>query len=629
MSSPSTSTSLVSPAVLAAWAYVPKLDMFLASLANISPGANQKTVVGAMKVFEKWLWHKGQAVDVTWSRENELREWCMVQYMENSGAAWLASFEANFAPIPLLIDEHLASLLADDEPFSLWTELSPDSKVTAYVNPLVQMDLARQECTWVEAAAQSAAIMSAEWEAELLEERRVALAELLAKRTADAQAAGFLEAVEVGAASGGNAVETGEAAAGSAVAAVEAATAEPADESEAPENDDDADNEDNVLAMPKRVPTSGGSGHSPAAIKRASKSTTPSKCRTQKVVPQYEPPTATTFTNAQLHNLLVPRWDEVVLDNDRCAGETVPGVKGKKTVLLAACDDCKARKGSSRKHGKVNPHVQRNFEKVVLVWQARAFVLGQRKLSAAEKAISISISSLVLPTAQELGYVVDVVDLVPPTPKGKAKATSTPHKQRASTAGDEPPTKQSRSSTASRKVAKTVPCREETPPVAGPSRQIISVDPVESVLCSGGVVLSEPESSSETEVQSDHEEVAELSDLSESLSEVLAVPCRAFIWLGKALDYPISALHPAEYIEAAKEKAEGITAVLRKDMRAVALEMEGLRLRKKIMERSVDILERYQADCTEALEWQQANKAHLQQLFATLFPLPPGSSLDP
>ncbi|KAG6882747.1 hypothetical protein C0992_010767, partial [Termitomyces sp. T32_za158] len=112
----------------------------------------------------------------------------------------------------------------------------------------------------------------------------------------------------------------------------------------------------------------------------------------------------------------------------------------------------------------------------------------------------------------------------------------------------------------------------------------------------------------------------------------LPTPCvngQEFIWLRKALDYPISALCPAKYIEVAKEKAEGITAVLRKDMRAVALEMEGLRLRKKIMERSVDILERYQADCAEALEWRQANEAHLQQPFATLFPLLPGTSLDP
>ncbi|KAG6869973.1 hypothetical protein C0992_001410 [Termitomyces sp. T32_za158] len=62
MSSPSASTSLVSPAVLAARAFVPKLDMFLASIANVGTGADQKTVVGAMRVFEKWLWHKGQAV---------------------------------------------------------------------------------------------------------------------------------------------------------------------------------------------------------------------------------------------------------------------------------------------------------------------------------------------------------------------------------------------------------------------------------------------------------------------------------------------------------------------------------------------------------------------------------------
>ncbi|KAG6872521.1 hypothetical protein C0992_012143, partial [Termitomyces sp. T32_za158] len=102
-----------------------------------------------------------------------------------------------------------------------------------------------------------------------------------------------------------------------------------------------------------------------------------------------------------------------------------------------------------------------------------------------------------------------------------------------------------------------------------------------------------------------------------------------FIWLGKALDYPISALRPAQYIEAAKEKAAGMAEVMRKDMRAAALEMEGLRLRKKIMERSVDILERYQVDCAEALEWREANEAHLQQPFATLFPLPPGASLDP
>ncbi|KAG6875856.1 hypothetical protein C0992_002063, partial [Termitomyces sp. T32_za158] len=96
MSSPSASTSLISLAVFADQAYVPKLDMFLASLANVGPGADHRMVVGAMRVFKKWLWHKGQAAGVMWSQEEEMQEWYVVQYMENLGAAWLAPFEANF-----------------------------------------------------------------------------------------------------------------------------------------------------------------------------------------------------------------------------------------------------------------------------------------------------------------------------------------------------------------------------------------------------------------------------------------------------------------------------------------------------------------------------------------------------
>ncbi|KAG6879149.1 hypothetical protein C0992_004823 [Termitomyces sp. T32_za158] len=212
MSSLSAFTSLVPSPVLAARAYVLKLDMFLASIANVGPGANQRMVVGTMQVFEKWLWHKGQAAEVTWSWEEELREWCMARCMENSGAAWLAPFEANFAPAPPLIDKQLASLLADDGPFSV-SNLSA-LKVATYVEPLVQMDLACQE----------------------------------------------LEAV---------------------------AAEELADESTAQDNKE-ADNEDEAPVTPKTVLTIGSSSPSPAVVKRASKSTTPSKWRSQKVVPQYK-----------------------------------------------------------------------------------------------------------------------------------------------------------------------------------------------------------------------------------------------------------------------------------------------------------------------------------------------------
>ncbi|KAG6893211.1 hypothetical protein C0992_010856 [Termitomyces sp. T32_za158] len=124
--------------------------------------------------------------------------------------------------------------------------------------------------------------------------------------------------------------------------------------------------------------------------------------------------------------------------------------------------------------------------------------------------------------------------------------------------------------------------------MADSSWQIIPVDPVESVLHPGGVVLSNLESLRGVEVLSNQEEAAESSDVSESLSEVPAVPLCAvqpnyaplpiprvnrqeFLWLGKALDYPISALRPTQYIEAAKEKAAGMAEVMRKDMRAAVV----------------------------------------------------------
>ncbi|KAG6894258.1 hypothetical protein C0992_006905, partial [Termitomyces sp. T32_za158] len=183
----------------------------------------------------------------------------------------------------------------------LWTELSPDSKVAAYIEPLVQMDLACQERMWVEAATQSAAVMSAEQEAELLQEQRAVLAEHTAKRMAKAQAAGFLVVEPVSAKTGSEVVGTEEAVlqeagvdepeaaeeltvpAGDAVAAEESVV-----ESEAQDNEEEVDDKDEAPVMPKKVPTIGSSGPLPAVFKRASKSTTPSKQRLQKVVPQYE-----------------------------------------------------------------------------------------------------------------------------------------------------------------------------------------------------------------------------------------------------------------------------------------------------------------------------------------------------
>ncbi|KAG6873573.1 hypothetical protein C0992_008560 [Termitomyces sp. T32_za158] len=143
--------SLVPPAVLAAQAYVPKIDTFFSSLANVGPEADRRTIVGAMRVFEKWLGHRGKAPEVTWSQEEELRAWCMARYAEHVGEVWLAPFKANFTPAPPSLEDQLADLLgnegeslsleAESGGLTLWTELSPDSKVNVYVRPLVKLDL--------------------------------------------------------------------------------------------------------------------------------------------------------------------------------------------------------------------------------------------------------------------------------------------------------------------------------------------------------------------------------------------------------------------------------------------------------------------------------------------------------
>ncbi|KAG6884449.1 hypothetical protein C0992_006302 [Termitomyces sp. T32_za158] len=242
----------------------------------------------------------------------------------------------------------------------------------------------------------------------------------------------------------------------------------------------------------------------------------------------------------------------------------------------------------SRECSKVDPHVQRNFKKVIQVWQARVFVSEQRKLAAARETIEISAASLALLTSQEFGVVVENFHLVPsmPTRKGKAPAIPTPRKWRASTLGDKQLAKQSRSSMASWKGTKAVVRRqEETPPVVGPSQEIIPIDPVEKVLPLGSVVLSDPKEVSSNEAPSNHQSAVESSSSSspESESEVPVFPLctvqpnyaplptprvnsQEFIWLRKVLNYPISALHPTSYIEAAKEKTEGIAEVMRKDI---------------------------------------------------------------
>ncbi|KAG6887202.1 hypothetical protein C0992_000117 [Termitomyces sp. T32_za158] len=160
-----TPDSLIPPAILAAQAYVLKIDKFFASLVNVGLEANRKTIVSAIRIFEKWLSHRGKAPEVTWSRKQELQDWCIAWYAEHVGEMWLVPFEANFAPAPPSLEDQLANLLEDKSGgLTLWTELSPNSKVDMYVKPLVELELDQQAYCWAEAARQWLVELSAEQE---------------------------------------------------------------------------------------------------------------------------------------------------------------------------------------------------------------------------------------------------------------------------------------------------------------------------------------------------------------------------------------------------------------------------------------------------------------------------------
>ncbi|KAG6882928.1 hypothetical protein C0992_010265, partial [Termitomyces sp. T32_za158] len=305
-----------------------------------------------MRVFEKWLGHRSKVPEVTWSWEEELRAWCTARYAEHVGEVWLAPFEANFAPAPPLLEDQLADLLgnegkslaleAESGGLTLWTELSPDSKVDVYVWPLVELDLDWQAAIWAEAAEQRSVELMAEQEEILMRERAV----LIAQRTAEGRAAGILPPAPepVAGPSGVNAPEPV-----AAEAVKSTAVAEGSDYKGGSSGHSDKDKEEDdeeIPQTPKRSKTVGSGGPLPTVEKRATKLVTPSKCRANKIIPSYVPPAKTTFSNTQLRNLLTLRCDNVVLDTNQGAGESVHGIKGKKTASAEARRQFKLRKGA-------------------------------------------------------------------------------------------------------------------------------------------------------------------------------------------------------------------------------------------------------------------------------------------
>ncbi|KAG6873574.1 hypothetical protein C0992_008561 [Termitomyces sp. T32_za158] len=215
-------------------------------------------------------------------------------------------------------------------------------------------------------------------------------AALIAQRTAKGRAAGILPPAPepVAGPSGVNAPKPVVAEMMKSTAVAEGSDYEGGSSGHSDEDEEEDDEE--IPQTPKRSKTIGSGGLSPTVEKRATKLVTPSKRRANKIIPSYA-----------LRNLLALRCDDIVVDTDQGAGESVHGIKGKKTASAEAQRQFKLRKGAcdkcwadndpeaccfptatlpcyqcdalkractysgikSCKRGKVDPIVQRTFER--------------------------------------------------------------------------------------------------------------------------------------------------------------------------------------------------------------------------------------------------------------------------
>ncbi|KAG6871736.1 hypothetical protein C0992_010394, partial [Termitomyces sp. T32_za158] len=136
---------------------------------------------------------------------------------------------------------------------------------------------------------------------------------------------------------------------------------------------------------------------------------------------------------------------------DKCWADNDPKACWFPTAALP-CYRCDALKRActysgvkSRERGKVDPIVQRTFERSVRVQRARKFVEAQRTQARSEGAVSIGESSLALLTSQASGVLGGEGSASgtqdKSKEKGKGKATSTSHKRRASASGSKWPPK--------------------------------------------------------------------------------------------------------------------------------------------------------------------------------------------
>ncbi|KAG6873572.1 hypothetical protein C0992_008564, partial [Termitomyces sp. T32_za158] len=419
-----------------------------------------------------------------------------------------------------------------------------------------------------EAAEQRSVELTAEQEEVLMREQ----AALIAQRTAEGRAAGILPPTPepVAGPSGVNAPE--QVAAETVKLTAAAKGSDYKGGSSGNSNKDKDKDEKEIPQTLKRSKTIGSSSLLPAVEKMATKLVTPSKRHADKIIPSYALPAKTTFSNMQLRNLLALYCDNVMLDTDQGVGESVRRIKGKKTASAEARRQFKLRKGACNKcWADNNPEA---------CWFPTA-ALPCYRCNALKRACTYSSVK-----SRKCGKVNPIVQ-------------------------------------------RTFESQEPITPPPSPSQQRPSVPPIASLP------LPSDQDEEEAEDPFNSFSVALKGCCAASLVmypnwtplPIPQVTGQEFLWLGRELHYPVSVLQPCPDLEAYRKQVAGMAVVISRDMRTANAEMAGLRMRRRVMFRSLDILERYQNDCMEALQWQDDNQVkHTPP--ATFFLLLPGASLD-
>ncbi|KAG6876368.1 hypothetical protein C0993_003616 [Termitomyces sp. T159_Od127] len=274
-----------------------RTNMLLMQVQGLGAEAPQNKVKGMMHLWQKWwtMWRNR----ITWERDGELLEWCMVHYRDHLGTEWLAPFANDFAPVAPSFDEELEALLADEEPLVI--SMAAKSK-EAIIAPLMEEDLWCQDKFWQEVAKGS--------EADAQRCITNSLEALVQKGLGLEEATGAGEELRQGQEKEeGAKKKMPKTTAGAATEAV----------------------------MPAAIKAFvGGAKELALSAKKMSSTKLASKRRGCQAL-KYEAPTQQDFSNKELACLLVPRQLEVVVDMEMEAGVVLKETKSKATVDLATC----------------------------------------------------------------------------------------------------------------------------------------------------------------------------------------------------------------------------------------------------------------------------------------------------